>query len=464
MKGKSLELTFEKTVIGFTFSETINILKILLLSLYNQSNMNYQETINFLYTQLPIYQRVGKSAFKKDLTNIIKLCKLLGNPEKKFKSIHIAGTNGKGTTAHILTSIFQESGYKTGLYTSPHLKSYTERIKIDGIEIDKQFVIGFVNKIRQEIMYIQPSFFEITVVMAFVYFSYQKIDIAIIETGLGGRLDSTNIITPELSIITNIALDHQHILGETIKEIASEKAGIIKNNIPVILGNMSNEACKVIIKNALDKGIKGNDNFKKYKIEKSNQNGYDVYFDDKLIIENLQSSIKGSYIAKNIPHIMESVKELNLLGYHIDEDKIRLGFEKVITNTGLKGRWQIIDKRPLIICDIAHNEDGIKQILNQIQETNYKKLHFVFGTVADKIIEYILQLLPKDAQYYFCAADIPRALNIDILYTKAVKVGLIGECFSSVNKAITAAEINAKKDDLIFIGGSTFVVAEIENL
>jgi len=426
--------------------------------------MNYQEAIDFLHTQLPMYQRVGNLAFKKDLTNTIRLCKLLDNPEKKFKSIHIAGTNGKGTTAHILASILQESGYKTGLYTSPHLKSYTERIKVDGIEIDQQFVTDFVDKIKQEITQIQPSFFEITVVMAFAYFVHQNVDIAVIETGLGGRLDSTNVIAPILSIITNIALDHQDMLGDTLEEIASEKAGIIKEKIPVVLGNMPDEACDTIIGNALSKGITGNDNFKKYKIVRNQNRGYDAYFNAELTIENLHSEIEGSYISKNIPHIIESIRELNLLGYEITEDKIRLGFENVIDNTGLKGRWQIIDNQPLTISDIAHNIDGVKQILSQIEEVDFRKLHFVFGTVADKMLDDILNLLPKDAQYYFCAADVPRALNVEILYTKANKIGLNGEGFSSVTKAINQAKINAKEDDMIFIGGSTFVVAEIEDL
>ena len=426
--------------------------------------MNYQEAIDFLYSQLPMYQRVGKSALKKDLTNTVKLCELLGNPESKFKSIHIAGTNGKGTTAHILASILQESGYKTGLYTSPHLKSFTERIKIDGVEIDESFVISFVKKIQNEIAQIQPSFFEITVVMAFAYFAQEKMDIAIIETGLGGRLDSTNVISPELSIITNIALDHQDMLGETIEEIALEKAGIVKINTPLVLGNMPENARTTILEYALSKGIVGNERFKKYSIVGDNQSGYDVSAEDELEYAKLMVGIKGSYVVKNLPHILESVEELKLLNYQLPADNIRKGFEKVLINTGLKGRWQMLNKSPLVICDIAHNEDGIKQVLTQLEEIRYERLHFVFGTVTDKIVDKIMNLLPKNAQYYFCAANVPRALAVEELYSKSIRFGLKGDSYTSVNEAISSAKNNARKDDLVFVGGSTFVVAEIENL
>ncbi len=426
--------------------------------------MTYQEALDFLYTQLPMYQKVGKSAFKKDLTNTIKLCELLGNPQNKFKSIHIAGTNGKGTTAHILSSILQEAGYKTGLYTSPHLKSYTERIKINAIEIEEPFVIDFVDKIKNHISEIQPSFFEITVVMAFAYFVEKKVDIAVIETGLGGRLDSTNVIMPLLSVITNIALDHQDMLGNTIEEIAKEKAGIIKPNVPFVLGNMPNEARQSIMDVGTEKGGLANTAYDKYKIELDSKSSYNVSKHDKLIALKLESGIQGAYIAKNIPHILESINELNKQGFHLSKKYIYSGFKNVISNTNLKGRWQILGQEPLTICDVAHNEDGIRQVVSQIETQNFKQLHIVFGTVADKKIDTILKLLPTDAQYYLCAANVPRALTVGDLYEKMNALDLHIEKYASVTSAITAAQNNAHKDDLIFIGGSTFVLAEIENL
>lgn len=426
--------------------------------------MKYKEALDFLFSKLPMYQKVGKSAFKKDLTNTIKLCKLLHNPETMFKSVHIAGTNGKGTTAHMLASIFQEAGYRTGLYTSPHLHSYTERIKINGEEIEREFIVDFVNELQPGILEIQPSFFEITVAMAFSYFAKNKVDIAIVETGLGGRLDSTNVITPELSVITNIALDHQEMLGDTIGEIAREKAGIIKNNIPVVLGNMSEEAYNVILEVARLNNSKLNSNFINYKFIENIEGGLDVYNNDDLVFENLISGIKGTYITKNIPHILESINELNSKGVDVEVEHVKRGFENVVANTGLKGRWQIIVEQPLTICDIAHNEDGINQVLDQINEIDFNRLHFVFGTVEDKIVDKILGLLPKEAKYYFCRANVPRALNTDVLVSKANENGLIGEAYVTVNAAISEAKNNAQKDDLIFIGGSTFVVAEIENL
>lgn len=425
--------------------------------------MNYKEALDFLFGQLPMYQRIGKSAYKKDLSNTIYLCEYLNHPEKKFKSIHIAGTNGKGTTSHILASIFQEAGYSTGLYTSPHLKSFTERIKINGIDISKEFITDFVVRIKNEILNIQPSFFEITVAMAFDYFAKQNVDIAIIETGLGGRLDSTNVIHPELSVITNIALDHQEMLGNTIKEIAGEKGGIIKKNIPVVLGIMPDDAKEKLVKIAIWQNAKLNLYFTDYKTERTKSN-FKVQKNDKIVFQNLKSGIHGDYIKKIIPHVLESVNEINKLNFTISKKNIELGFKNTISNTGLKGRWQILDKEPFIICDIAHNEDGMKQVLEQIMQFKFEKLHVVFGTVDDKILDNILSILPKEANYYFCAASVPRALEVKKLQEKSRQYNLNGESYDSVNIAIQSAKTNASKNDLIFIGGSTFVVAEIENL
>jgi dihydrofolate synthase/folylpolyglutamate synthase len=425
--------------------------------------MTYKEALDFLFSQLPMYQRVGKSAYKKDLSNTIHLCKYLNHPERKFKSIHIAGTNGKGTTAHILSSVFQEAGYTTGLYTSPHLKSFTERIKINGIDISEEFVTDFVVRIKKEILNIQPSFFEITVAMAFDYFAKQNVDIAIIETGLGGRLDSTNVIQPELAVITNIALDHQEMLGNTIKEIAREKGGIIKENIPLVLGLMSDGAKDELVEIATRQNAKINLYFSDYQIERTGS-FFNVHKNGKLVFQNIKSGIQGDYIKKIIPHVLESVNEINNLNFTVSKKHIEFGFKNVISNTSLKGRWQVLDIKPFIICDIAHNEDGINQVLKQIMQLKFEKLHFVFGTVDDKILDNILSILPKEAIYYFCAAAVPRALEVNTLQEKCKQYNLNGDSYESVNIALENAKTNASKNDLIFVGGSTFVIAEIENL
>ena len=404
--------------------------------------MNYQDTVNWMFQQLPMYQNKGNSAFKKDLSNTIKLAKHLNHPENGFKSIHVGGTNGKGSTSHMLASILQEAGYKVGLYTSPHLKDFRERIRINGNVISKHAVIGFVKRNNAFLEANQLSFFEMTVGLAFDYFAKQKVDIAIIEVGLGGRLDSTNIITPELSIITNIGLDHIQFLGNTLQEIAGEKAGIIKNNIPVVIGETHSETQEV---------------FK----NKAKETQSHIYFADQLIEELLESDLKGSYQIHNKKTVIQSVKILQELGFKISDKNLKAGLLNVVKNTGLQGRWQILGNEPKIICDTAHNKEGLSYVLKQIQNEKYNQLHIVFGVVNDKDLETIIPLLPKNAIYYFCKPNVQRGLDAKLLKAYFEKYKLLGMSFDSVNEALTSAKSYARKDDLIYVGGSTFVVAEI---
>jgi dihydrofolate synthase/folylpolyglutamate synthase len=400
--------------------------------------MIYKDTLDYLFSQLPMYQRSGAAAYKEDIGNIIKACDILQNPHKKFKSIHIAGTNGKGSTAHMLASILQEAGFKTGLYTSPHLKDFRERIKINGKMISKNQVINFVKKNKIEFEKINMSFFEYTVAMAFDYFAESQVDIAIIETGLGGRLDSTNIISPELSVITNIGYDHTNLLGSKLEQIAKEKAGIIKKNTPVVIGRKQE---KII-----------NDIFKITAYNKKSK----IFFSE--INNNIYCDLKGEYQNENIN---TTIKAIEVLNWNIDNNNIYKGLKNVIKNTGLNGRWQIISKNPHIICDTGHNQDGIKNITKQLKKINFNNLHFIFGTVKDKNITEIIKLLPKEAIYYFCAAKIDRAFNASKLQAISLELHLQGNTYNSVKDAFNNAISNYKKDDLIFIGGSTFVVAEI---
>lgn len=401
--------------------------------------MEYNQTLNFLITRLPIYQRIGRVAYKKDIGNIISACKKLKNPQNNFKSIHIAGTNGKGSVAHILASILQESGYNTGLYTSPHLKDFRERIKINGNIISKKKVNDFVSINKDTFLKLQMSFFEMTVAMAFNHFANEKVDIAIIETGLGGRLDSTNIINPMISIITNIGLDHTKLLGDSIEEIAKEKAGIIKDNTPIIIGSRQKKV-EYIFR------------------EVSESKNAEIYFSD--IISNYKTDLKGNYQKKNISTALKSIEILRKLDWTISENNINDGLMNVVKNTGLYGRWQIISKKPLTICDTAHNIDGIKHIMKELKNTPHSNLHFVFGTVNDKETDSILSLLPKNALYYLCKANIERAMDTNTLYKKAKDLNLNCIPFASVKEALAAAKKAAKNKDLILISGSTFVVAE----
>ena len=401
--------------------------------------MTYQQTLDYLFSRLPMYQRKGKAAYKPDLKNILSATEKLNNPQKKFKSIHIAGTNGKGSTSHMIASVLQECGYNVGLYTSPHLKDFRERIKINGKMINKEQVIQFVAQNKVDFEEIDLSFFEFTVALAFNYFAKQKVDIAIIEVGLGGRLDSTNIINPELSIITNVALDHTNILGDTIEEIAKEKGGIIKKNTAVIIGRKQAKT-RYIFQNISDKK-------------------------NAVIIHSMSSDyscdLKGNYQFENINTATTAILELQKKGWKITRNNIKKGLLNTINNTGILGRWQILGYDPLIICDIGHNDDGIKQVVRQIMQTPHKTLHVILGFVNDKDIDIILGLLPKDANYYFCKANIARAMDARKLKSEACKHQLKGNSFSSVKKALNEAKKQAKNKDLIFIGGSTFVIAEV---
>jgi len=427
--------------------------------------MNYTETINYLFTQLPIFQRVGKAAYKANLNNTIELDNYFGNPHNNFKSIHIAGTNGKGSVSHLLASVFKILGFKTGLYTSPHLKDFRERIKINGKMIPEYEVVDFVENNIGFFTKLKPSFFEITVSMAFRYFAQQQVDIAIIETGLGGRLDSTNIINPLLSVITNISKDHTEFLGDSIEKIAIEKAGIIKPNIPVVIGE-SNKITEPVFHRFAKKNdaeiylADKNLNIKKIK-KKLDYQVFNIRKSDKVIYNNLHTDLLGNYQGKNIITALQAIEILNDLGYNISNEIIRKAFKSVNKTTGLTGRWHIIGNNPLIICDTGHNEAGIKSIVNQLNEQSFNKLHFIFGAVSDKNIDKILLLLPKKAKYYFTKANIPRALDEKILKFKADKFNLNGDSYATVKSAFDFAKKSAGKNDLIFIGGSTYIVAEI---
>jgi dihydrofolate synthase / folylpolyglutamate synthase len=401
--------------------------------------MTYQQTLDYLFSRLPMYQRDGVVAYKADIGNIVAASKTLKDPHTKFKSIHIAGTNGKGSVSHMLASIFQEAGYKVGLYTSPHIKDFRERIKISGKMIAKSEVIQFVSKNKTAFEKIDLSFFEFTVALAFHYFACQKVDIAIIETGLGGRLDSTNIINPELSIITNIGLDHTNLLGDTIQKIAKEKAGIIKSNTPIIIGR-NQEEIKPIFQNIA--------NEKKAPLKYATAH-------------NFTADLKGHYQQENINTVVTAISEIKKKGWKITDKNIKDGLLNTIKNTGLLGRWQILGQNPLIICDTGHNEDGIKVVFNQLKQTPHKNLHVVFGAVNDKDLDTILNLLPKDAKYYFCKPNILRGLDENILKEIANKKEIKGDSYSSVKTALARAKKQAQLEDLIFIGGSTFMAAEV---
>lgn len=428
--------------------------------------MNYQQTLDYMYSQLPMFQRIGSAAYKDNLDNTIAICKLLNNPENKFKSIHVAGTNGKGSTSHMLASILQSAGYRVGLYTSPHLKDFRERIKINGEIIPEGYVIDFVSTYKTDFEKIQLSFFEMTVGLAFDYFANSNIDIAVVEVGLGGRLDSTNVITPELSIITNISFDHTALLGNTLEKIAIEKAGIIKKEIPIVIGETHPETKTVFETKAKDSSITFADQlFEAKNIRQVNSLTtfleMDIFKNGELYLEKLQSELLGEYQQKNIPTVLTAIELLTKKGFSITEQHIRNGIKAAVQQTGLLGRWQILSTAPLTIADTGHNEAGIKEVLNQIQSTPHQQLHFVIGMVNDKDITTILKMLPKNAIYYFCKAAIPRALAAKELADQANSIGLEGSTFNTVMEALTAAQNAAKQNDLVFVGGSTFTVAEV---
>ncbi len=405
--------------------------------------MNYNETVNWMFQQLPMYQTQGATAYRKDLTNTILLANHLGNPERYLKCIHVAGTNGKGSTSHMLASILQEAGYRVGLYTSPHLKDFRERIKINGNEISEEFVTKFVHQHRTFFENNNLSFFEMSVGLAFEYFKEKQVDLAIIEVGMGGRLDSTNIINPLVSVITNIGLDHVQFLGNTLVLIANEKAGIIKSNVPVVIGEYTPET-KIVFQS------------------KAQEHHSEIFFASDEIIEDYPSALIGQYQIFNKKTVLKTIRIIQSIGeFKISELHIKNGFLNVVKNTGLQGRWQQLQKSPKVICDTAHNSDGLKLVLKQVLQQEYKHLHIVIGVVNDKELDAILPLFPTNATYYFCKPNIPRGLDATILKEKAFENNLIGEVYSSVSDAYITAKRNAAEEDFIFVGGSTFVVAEI---
>lgn len=403
--------------------------------------MNYKEAVEWLFVQLPVFQHTGSSAYRADIGNITELCERLGNPQDNYKTIHVAGTNGKGSSCHMMASILQQSGYKTGLYTSPHLKDFRERVRVNGQLCSEKFVTEFVNLNFEFIKSLNASFFEVTTAMAFEYFSRSKADVAVIETGLGGRLDSTNIIRPVLSVITNIGLDHTSILGDTLAKIAFEKAGIIKKGIPAVIGETTDETRPVFIK-------------------KSNETQSELILAEKLNYPKYESDLKGIYQSKNKRTVLAAIDQLRKSGFKIPEEAVRKGLLNVVSNTGLRGRWEILNQEPLTVADTAHNPHGLAEIKKQLQSVNYKVLHLVLGFVNDKDVKSILNFFPKDAVYYFCQPNVSRKYEIEELQ-KIIPKKLNANYFKSVKEAFDAARSNSAKDDLIYVGGSTYVVAEI---
>lgn len=403
--------------------------------------MTYQETLTYLFSRLPMYQRVGKAAYKVNLDSTHQLCEELENPQHKFRSIHIAGTNGKGSTSHMIASVLQEAGYKVGLYTSPHLKDFRERIRINGAMIPEGEVVDFVEQHQKAFEKMDLSFFEWTVGLAFYYFAEQEVDIAVIETGMGGRLDSTNVITPEVTAITNISLDHTQFLGNTLSAIAKEKAGIIKSKVPLVLGDVKEKLYAIFEQIAYEKEAP-------------------IYFSSE-VDTTYTTDLKGSYQTGNLKTAVGILQVLCEQGWKIDDEVKQNGLNNVVKNTGLLGRWQVLQQAPLTICDTGHNEAGVKLIVDQLKRLNFTQVNIVWGMVKDKEANIILRLLPKNATYYFCQAQLPRAMDASLLQKKALSCGLNGEVYKSVSDAYQAAKEQSETDDLIFIGGSTFVVAEV---
>lgn len=427
--------------------------------------MNYQQTLDYLFNRLPMFSRIGPAAFKKDLTNTIRLCEALGNPQKKFRTIHIAGTNGKGSTSHMLAAVLQTAGYKTGLYTSPHLKDFRERIKVNGQMCSEAFVTDFTQRIQPLIEAIEPSFFEITVAMAFDHFASEQVDIAVIETGLGGRLDSTNIITPELSVITNIGWDHMNMLGDTLEAIAAEKAGIIKTGIPVVIGETLPETKPVFEKKAAGASPIFFASATRYVTDWK-------YQQHQLLVEVADSKhndhrtyhldLPGIYQTRNLLTVLEAITRLQALGWQISDVQVQQGLQQVKKLTGLHGRWEVIHHNPVVVLDVGHNADGIKQLREQLELSTYKQLHIIIGMVKDKDVDKVLSLLPPYATYYFTKAQIPRALDEALLQEMAAKHGLKGQVYKEVNIALQKVLEHASKEDLVLVCGSVFLVGEVK--
>lgn len=427
--------------------------------------MDYSQTLDYIFNKLPMYQRIGGAAYKADLGNTLQLCKLLGNPERNFRSIHIAGTNGKGSVSHILASVLQEAGLKTGLYTSPHYADFRERIRINGAMIPEKYVVSFIESHKDQFGQIGLSFFEMTVGLAFSYFAEEAVDIAVIETGLGGRLDSTNVIMPEVSVITNIGMDHMRFLGNSLQSIAKEKAGIIKKSVPVVIGETQTEPAGIFISRAAEMGASiyfADQLWKIMEIKNDqNENHLEILHQDRKFLGTSDFSLKGSFQKQNLITALEAIRQLNFTKQMLTPAVIRQGIENVVKNTGFKGRWQVLNQKPLIVCDSGHNREGISEAVKNLLDTPHKNLHMVIGMVNDKDVPSILRLLPKEATYYFCRANIPRGLDAQLLSKQACEIGLNGTPYQNVKEALDTAKRRAKEDDLIFVGGSTFVVAEV---
>ncbi|GAB3583703.1 bifunctional folylpolyglutamate synthase/dihydrofolate synthase [Hymenobacter daeguensis] len=433
--------------------------------------MTYQETLTYLYEQLPMFQRVGAAGFKKGLGNTLALAEALGNPERKFRSVHVAGTNGKGSSSHLLAAVLQAAGYKVGLYTSPHLREFTERIRVNGQELPADYLVEWVARWRPLFEQVQPSFFEMCVALAFAYFAEQRVDVAIIEVGLGGRFDSTNIITPLVSLITNISFDHQALLGNTLPEIAGEKAGIIKPGVPVVVSQTQPEVADVFRREAAAKLahlVFADDVYKAtFAAEASPETGLrplTITQHGRPYLANAELGLPGDYQQFNIPGVLATLDELRALGFRSTEAAVRTGLRQVTQLTGLRGRWSIIGRRPFVVCDTGHNAAGLEMAMAQLRRVPHRRLHLVIGTVNDKDVASMLGLLPAEGRFYFCAANIPRALPAVELAQKAAELGLTGQAYPSVAAAVAAARAAASPDDAVFIGGSTFVVAEVEEL
>lgn len=429
--------------------------------------MDYKETLQYLFSRLPMFSRIGAAAFKPSLDNTIQLCASLGNPQENFRSVHIAGTNGKGSVSHMLAAIFQTAGYKTGLYTSPHLKDFRERIKVNGEMVTEQFVIDFTNRVDPMIEKLEPSFFEITVAMAFAYFALQEVDIAVVETGLGGRLDSTNVIVPELSVITNIGWDHMNLLGNDLKQIAGEKAGIIKERIPIVIGEYDKETYPVFQQVAVERSAP---------LSVASQNKHAISWNwerHELVVEIAEEhktdhkvyhlDLAGLYQAKNLVTVLQACDLLRNRDWRLDEKDIKKALRQVKKLTGLHGRWEVIQEHPMVVLDVGHNEAGIRQIREQVELTDHHSLHIILGVVKDKDVDKLLMELPRTATYYFTQAAIPRAMPGQQLMEKAARYHLTGHVYENVNEALRTARDKAAKNDLVVVCGSVFLVGEVEN-
>lgn len=422
--------------------------------------MTYCETLEYMFARLPMYQRIGGAAYKADLNNTLSLCSYLGNPERQFAAVHVAGTNGKGSVSNLVASVLQEAGFKTGLYTSPHYRDFRERIKINGHEIPEEMVVAFIDQHRHMLEEIELSFFEMTVGMAFRYFADEQVDIAVVEVGMGGRLDSTNVITPLVSVITNIGLDHTQFLGDSLTKVATEKAGIIKQGVPVVIGETQPEIKTTFETIARERVAPITYADQSWQITSNDRQQVEIQFRNKPFLTT-RFPLQGSYQYKNLCTALEAIRQLDNTRFKISKEIIAAGIKNVVANTGIRGRWQVLSTRPLTIADSGHNAHGLQMVVDNINATPHRELHIVLGVVNDKNLDEMMKLLPKDARYYFCKANIPRALPAEELAQMGAKWQLRGTAYPTVREAWQAARQQAHPDDMIFIGGSTFVVAEV---